>query len=224
MAVDWVDQGAVTPVKDQGHCGSCWSFGTTGGIEGAWQISTGSLTSVSEQQLVDCSKKNLGCNGGNAAWALNYEKGVDLATEESYPYKAIKGSCQTEYETAIPKGGIIGHKSVGANFAIFNIPATVADMMSAVQQQPVSIAIQADQKNFQLYNKGVLTEGCGQHLDHAVLAVGYGTEEGNDYWLVKNSWGTSWGMSGYIKIGSATNQCGVLNQAGYPSVSGSVAV
>jgi len=223
--VDWVSRGAVTPIKDQGQCGSCWSFGTTGGIEGAWQIASGSLTSVSEQQLVDCSLRNLGCQGGNAAWAINYEKGVNLATETSYPYKATKGTCEADFATAIPQGGVTGYKSVGKNFAIFFLPATIPDMMSALQQQPVSIAIQADQTSFQSYKNGVLTDGCGQQLDHAVLAVGYGQKSGNDYWLVKNSWGTSWGSEGYIKIGRGEeNLCGVLSQPIYPVVSASVTV
>merc|ERR1712224_509583 len=213
-SVDWTTQGAVTPIKDQGQCGSCWAFGTTGGIEGSWQLATGPLKSLSEQQLVDCSTQNLGCQGGNAGWAVNFEKGVDIATESSYPYKATDGNaCKTSgYSTAIPKGGVTGFTRVGGLFT----GASVNDMKSAIQKQPVSIAIEADQRSFQGYKNGVLTSGCGTSLDHAVLAVGYGSQSGNDYWLVKNSWGTSWGENGLIKIGSATNQCGVLNQALYP--------
>jgi len=221
-SVDWTTMGAVTPVKDQGQCGSCWSFGTTGGIEGSWQLASGQLHSLSEQQLVDCSKfPNMGCSGGNPSIAVGFETSHNVCSEETYPYTASKGSCRgdTSCVAAIPKGGVTGYNKVGGLFG-----ANKNDMMSAVQQQPVSIAIQADQQSFQGYQSGVLTADCGTSLDHAVLAVGYGTEDGNDYWLVKNSWGTSWGASGYIKIGSATNVCGVLNQAGYPSVSASVAV
>jgi len=220
-SVNWVTAGAVNPVKDQAQCGSCWAFGTTGGIEGAWQIGTGSLKSLSEQQLVDCSTQNLGCQGGNAGYAINFEKTVNVASEASYPYKGVQGTCKTSgFTTAIPQGGVTGFSRVGNLF----FGGSVTSMKSALQQQPVSIAIEADQDAFQKYESGVLSSGCGTSLDHAVLAVGYGTEDGQDYWLVKNSWGTSWGADGYIKIGSATDVCGVLKQAVYPSVSGSVAV
>lgn len=219
-SMDWTTLGAVTPIKDQGQCGSCWSFGTTGGIEGAWQLATAKLNSLSEQQLVDCSKfPNMGCSGGNPSVAVGYETKNEVCSEASYPYKATKGSCQSACTAAIPKGGVTGYNKVGGLFG-----AKKADMMAALNKNPVTIAIQADQSSFQSYKSGVLTADCGTQLDHAVLAVGYGTDNGEDYWLVKNSWGTSWGSAGYIKIGSATNQCGVLNRAGYPSVSASVAV
>jgi C1A family cysteine protease len=216
--VNWVTQGAVTPIKDQGQCGSCWAFSTTGSTESAWQIGTGNLPSISEQQLVDCSTQNAGCNGGSMALAINYESGTALATEASYPYTARDGTCKSSFTTAIPSGGVTGYKSVGN----FLFGASVSDMQSALVQQPISIAIEADQSAFQGYSGGILSSGCGTNLDHGVLAVGYNSAE--QYWLVKNSWGTSWGDAGYIKITSASNQCGVLNQPVYPQVSGSVAV
>merc|ERR1712166_501095 len=154
-SVDWSTKGAVTPVKDQGQCGSCWAFSTTGGMEGAWQIASGSLKSMSEQQLVDCSTQNAGCNGGSMDLAFNYAKTVNVATEASYPYKGTDGTCKSSFATT---------------------------------------------------------------LDHGVLAVGYG----DGFFKVKNSWGSSWGESGYLKISSEGNTCGIHSDATQPVVSASV--
>merc|ERR1712183_542775 len=212
-SVDWTTQGAVTPVKDQGQCGSCWAFSTTGGMEGAWQIASGSLTSMSEQQLVDCAPSpNAGCNGGSMEAAFDFAGTVNVATEASYPYRARDGSCQTSgLATAIPQGGVTGYKSVGQS---------TADLKSALMTGPVSVAIEADQMAFQMYSCGVLSSGCGTNLDHGVLAVGYTSGA----FKVKNSWGSSWGASGYLQISTEGNVCGIHSDASYPTVSASVAV
>jgi len=214
-AVNWVEKGAVTPVKNQAQCGSCWAFSSTGSLEGAWQIATGKLVSLSEQQLVDCSGAygNQGCNGGLMDNAFNYSEQVAMCTEDSYPYKGIGGACQTSCTTGIPKGSVVGFKDVAVD--------DTAALMDAVAQQPVSIAIEADQQAFQFYSGGVLSGDCGTNLDHGVLIVGYGSESGQDYWLVKNSWGASWGEKGFVKIlkGKAgAGECGIKADPSYPVV------
>jgi C1A family cysteine protease len=210
-SVDWSTKGAVTGVKDQGNCGSCWSFSATGALEGAYEIKYGSLVSFSEQNLVSCDTIDSACNGGLMDNAFSWTKtNGGLCTESGYPYTSgttgQKGACTT----TCTKNSAVTPKS-------FTDVAKNSDsaLMTAIVQQPVSIAIQANQPAFQSYKSGVLTGTCGSNLDHGVLAVGYGTwTDGTDYYKVKNSWGTSWGMSGYILIQRGNPQrcgeCGIL--------------
>jgi len=172
------------------------------------------LVSLAEQQLVDCSKQNSGCNGGLMDYAFSFYENQNIAAESSYPYTASGGTCKTRFTTAIPKGGVTGYKDISSE----------TDLLDAVTNVgPISVAIEADQSSFQMYSSGVLTGNCGTNLDHGVLAVGFGTSEGTDYWKVKNSWGGSWGQKGYILIERGTNKCGIADgPPSYPTVDGSV--
>jgi len=211
-SVNWVEKGAVTPVKNQQQCGSCWAFSTTGSLEGANFIKTGKLVSLSEQQLVDCSRSqgNMGCNGGLMDNGFRYAEKTAIETESDYPYTARGGRC-----TVNSKKGVVSAVSY------YDVaPSKPAELKKALQAGPVSVAIQADQMVFQSYTGGVITSSkCGTQLDHGVLAVGYGTDpKFGDYYLVKNSWGASWGEKGYVRIGVADGAgiCGIQSQASQP--------
>jgi cathepsin L len=212
-SVDWTDKGVVTPVKDQGQCGSCWAFSATGAMEGAWAIKHSQLFNLSEQELVDCSvpQGNQGCNGGLMDQAFQYVVANGLATDHEYPYTAT-GPNACKSETSVMT--ITGFSDVPAN--------SETALMSAIVQQPVSVAVEADQSVFQFYSGGVMNSACGTNLDHGVLAVGYGSLKGQDYYKVKNSWGADWGTDGYILLGrgnfGAKGQCGIQMDPSLPLV------
>jgi len=212
VTVDWRTKGAVTGVKDQGQCGSCWSFSATGSIEAAHFFKNNALVSLSEQNLVDCStaEGNQGCNGGLMDSAFEYViKNHGIDTEQSYAYTAT-GPNRCRFTAA----------SIGATVASYtDIPSgNEAALTAALNTRPVSVAIDASHNSFQLYKSGVYYEpACSSsQLDHGVLAVGYGTEGSSDYYIVKNSWGVGWGTSGYLLMSrNRNNNCGIATAASY---------
>jgi C1A family cysteine protease len=213
-SVNWVTAGAVQAVRDQAQCGSCWAFSSMGAIESAHWIASGESIDTSEQQLVDCSNLNLGCNGGNQGWAFKYFATHGVQTEASYPYTALTQTCK--YNSNNTGIQVPSFTKVAAN--------SVAQFKAALAQQPLSVSIEADTRSFQTYKSGVYNDaaGCGTTLDHAVMAVGYGTDPvGGDYYLIRNSWSSSWGEGGYIRFavtGDGAGMCGVQLGPLYPTV------
>jgi C1A family cysteine protease len=238
-AVDWREKGAVGPIKNQGNCGACWAFSTTGAVEGAVAVATGVLHDLSEQQLMDCSSAygNMACNGGLMTNAFQYliskqsdengeEKSIGLCAESAYPYKQKDGK-KCNFSTCKQVAQINGFQEVEVG--------SEDSLLQAASLGPVSIAIEATSLGFMLYESGVFDDkGCGENLDHGVLLVGYGTQQANstaaattadeagvskDFWIVKNSWGTGWGEQGYIRMARGKNMCGVAKMASYAIVS-----
>lgn len=216
---DWTSQGAVTAVKDQGYCGSCWSFGTTGDVEGTWYLAGNSLTSLSEEQLVQCdylqfsTGANLGCNGGLQEYAFEYlinTAPYGLVAESTYPYSAATyngntGSCTSSLAVASNVVARISSWEQVSSSAVQE--SNIYDTLYS--QGPVTIGINA--ANMQLYRSGIADPSTcpASGVDHAVLIVGYGTESRTDYWKIKNSWATSWGEDGYYRIVAGSNACGL---------------
>ncbi|KAF7278428.1 cathepsin L-like isoform X2 [Rhynchophorus ferrugineus] len=208
-SIDWRDSGIVTAIKDQGTCGACWAFSATGALEAAYAQKTGNLVSFSEQQIVDCSKVEpygmAGCNGGFMEAAFDYVTDYGIQTETSYPYEGVDGSCRFSGEYVTKANGYIDLPEFEED-ALVEAVGTIG---------PISVAIDAN--NLAEYASGIYDEPCSSFvLNHGVLAVGYGIENGQPYWLIKNSWGVSWGEEGYFKLKRGENQCGVAVEPSYP--------
>ena len=212
--VDWRTKGAVTPIKNQGQCGSCWAFSATGSLEGQHFLKVSKLVSLSEQNLIDCSKSegNDGCRGGLMVSAFKYiikNNGID--TEESYPYQAHNEKCRFKKEDI--GATEVSYKSIKKD--------SVNGVMEACSKVgPISAAMDASLRSFSFYKKGVYSDSkcSSKRLDHGVLVVGYGTEDGEDYFLMKNSWGKRWGLDGYFMISRKDNMCGISTDSSYPIV------
>jgi len=223
-SIDWTTKGGVTEVKNQGTCGSCWTFSATGALEGAMFVAGRPLQDLGNQHILACDKGSSGCKGGSMDQAFDWVSKNGMPSLKTEPYLCVDGTsaectgmtCKTEAasDLVLAVGDVVKHTDVDT---------TENALEAAVAQQPVSVAIEADQDVFQHYTSGVLTnDACGSTLDHGVLAVGYGTDGGKQYWKVKNSWGTTFGENGYIRIekGSASDggECGIRKMASFPTV------
>jgi C1A family cysteine protease len=216
--IDWRSYNGysyVQPVKNQASCGSCWTFSAVACMENHWAIKTGKLYSLSEQQLVDCDTQCYGCNGGVQAYAFQYYKSYYAHSEETYSYKAKEGTCKynSYTPTDVKTKGWTGYTNVTAN--------NESQMKAALQKGVLAVAIQADQSSFQRYRTGIFdSASCGTQLDHATNVVGWGSEAGQEYWIMRNSWGTTWGEQGYMRLAiqSGAGVCGIQMQPLYPTV------
>ena len=213
-SVDWRDKYKVSSVKNQGQCGGCWAFSSVGAVESAWAIRHNTLYNLSEQELIDCSSENHGCEGGSMDLAFQYIINNGLCSNSSYPYTAVDGQCNNNCESLVK---ISNYSDIIQNNE--NI------LKRAVQRQPVSVAIQANKRSFQMYQSGIYSDpDCGFKLDHGVLLIGYGHDKkyNMDYWIIKNSWSESWGENGYIRIQRNINDnrglCGIAMAPSVPII------
>lgn len=209
--VDWRKKGAVNAVQDQGSCGSCWAFSSIAAMEGAHFVKTGKLVKLAEEQIKDCDPQSDGCDGGLEEYAFEYAEKHKIVTEAEWRYKPRKEKCKSTAESE----GIVGVTS------FHRVKKdSVAQLKAAVAKQPTCIGVDADKDAWQFYSGGILdTKKCGTSQDHAVTAVGYGVEKGKQYLLVRNSWGTSWGERGYIRLAfdkDGKGTCGSLEDSIYP--------
>ncbi|XP_038633950.1 procathepsin L-like [Scyliorhinus canicula] len=214
ITVDWRPKGYVTAVKDQGQCGSCWAFSTTGVLEGQVFNKTGKLISLSEQYLMDCSRPvgNAGCNGGSVLGGFLFIKEKGITSEQSYPYTAKDGNCSFNQNDIVATCKGVKRIPTGSEAHLAAAVATVG---------PISAGIDAEHRSFMLYKSGIFFEPhCSTvKLDHGILVVGYGTENGKAFWIVKNSWGAIWGNEGYVHMSKdMDNNCGIASNAVYPEV------
>jgi len=215
--VDWREKGVVTPIKDQGQCGSCWAFSAVGAFESAWTLSRGTMFNLSEQQLVDCSgpEGNFGCGGGLMDFAFQYAKKYGLTTNASYPYTATDDDCQPAKPVAsvarcVDFDPVGGHQNETEHLMEYIV----------AYQQPISVAVYAGNSFWQFYKEGIIDDpACGPNDDHGVVAVGFGvTDKGEEYWILKNSWGLDWGISGYVSLARNKNMCGIAEYPSYPII------
>lgn len=213
-SVDWRKKNAVTPVKNQGpQCGACWAFSTIAGVEGLHAIKTGSLVDFSEQNLIECSTNgpNSGCAGGDPDAAYDYVTFAGIQTTKDYPYLGVDGRCKNDFT-----------KEVYQIRDFIQVAANDSDQLAAaVAMQPVSICIDGENADFISYGGGIYSSStCSTDLGHCVAIVGYDSENGVDYWIVKNSYGESWGENGYIRMikqsGKGPGMCGLTLEAVYP--------
>jgi C1A family cysteine protease len=212
---DWRNKNKVSSVKNQGDCGSCWSFSATGAVESIWAIKNNILYNLSEQELVDCSFKNNGCNGGSMDYAFEYIINNGLCINNSYPYIGNQNTCNKDNCQSVVS--LSNYSDIKSNDEKL--------LKRIVYHQPVSVAIQANKRSFQLYKKGIYSDlQCGTELDHGVLLVGYGYDNNYNmkYWIIKNSWGSEWGENGYIRIlrdiDDQRGLCGIAMQPSIPII------
>merc|ERR1712032_1189363 len=211
-SVDWRDSEAVTSVKNQNPCGTCWSFAQAGAIEGIRAIKNAGLVSLSNQEMQDCLGHPCTGNGagGDMTEGIMYAKTYGLSSYSAYPFVAKTESCKSTSNKVLAPNVITGY---------VNVPANMDSLMDALAQQPVAVALNAQYAGpIQNYRGGIITSSCSTQLDHAVLAIGYGTDSGTDYWLIKNSWGENWGEAGYFRLIRGQNECGLLSWAVYPTM------